>query len=206
MQLEISGTQRPTHDTGHDRLSVLRDAHRTLIALADGSDSSTGAQVAAARTVNELALCFRNGTLPEDPRDWVMILDTIDRVAFAEPDAGETSALVMLVERGTVVGASVGDSLAYIVPSVGEPRLLTSPSRTGPRIGSGIAAPVGFGPVQLDGKLITRRPEASPRRFSSSNRRSSPSLQGSTTHRRFEEGRATPLPTVAKCEPPRAPG
>jgi serine/threonine protein phosphatase PrpC len=157
MKLEISASQRATHDTSHDRLSVLRDAHRTLIALADGADSSQGAQTAAARTVNELARCFRNGTLPQDPRDWVMVLEAIDHVVLSDRDAGETSALVMVVQQGVVVGASVGDSLAYVVPVVGEAQRLTARQRKEPRIGTGLASPVGFGPVQLDGKLITRR-------------------------------------------------
>ena len=115
MKLEISESQRPSHDTSHDRLSVLRDAHRTVIALADGADASQGAQTAAARTVNELARCFRNGSLPQDPRDWVMVLEAIDQVVFSDREAGETSALVMLVQQGVVVGASVGESLAYVV-------------------------------------------------------------------------------------------
>ena len=157
MKLEISASQRPTHDTSHDRLSVLRDAHRTLIALADGANSSPAAQSAAARTVNELARCFRNGTLPENPQDWVMVLEGIDHAVLSDPEAGETSALVMLVHQGVVVGASVGDSLAYVVPPMGEPRLLTTRQRKEPRIGTGLARPFGFGPAQLDGKLITRR-------------------------------------------------
>lgn len=157
MKLEISASQRPTHDTSHDRLSVLRDAHRTLIALADGVNSSQAAQTAAARTVNELARCFRSGTLPQDPRDWVMVLEAIDHVVFGDPDGGETSALVMLVQQGVVVGASVGDSLAYLVGPLGETQMLTTGQRKEPRIGTGLASPVGFGPVQLDGKLITRR-------------------------------------------------
>lgn len=157
MKLEITASQRPTHDTSHDRLSVLRDAHRTLIALADGADSSPGAQTAAARAVNELARCFRNGTLPEDPQDWVMVLEAIDHVVLGDPGAGETSALVMLVQQGVVVGASVGDSLAYIVPPTGGALLLTGRQLREPSIGTGLATPVGFGPVQLDGKLITRR-------------------------------------------------
>ncbi|MGB5268235.1 MAG: hypothetical protein WBN30_16700, partial [Polyangiales bacterium] len=113
MKLEINPLQRPSDDTSHDRLCVLRDAHRTLIALADGMDSREAAQTAAARTVTELARCFRSGTLPEDPRDWVMLLEGIDHAVLADPDAGETSALVMLVQQGVVMGASVGDSLAY---------------------------------------------------------------------------------------------
>ena len=157
MKLEISASQRPTHDTSHDRLSVLRDAHRTLIALADGADSREAGQTAAARTVNELARCFRNGTLPQDPLEWVMLLEGIDHAVLSDPDAGEASALVLLVQQGVVVGASVGDSLAYVVRTVGEAQLLTTSQRKAPRIGTGLACPVGFGPVQLDGKLITRR-------------------------------------------------
>jgi len=157
MKLEINGDRRTEEGTSHDRLSVLRDANRTLIALADGADSGGGAQTAAARTVDELARCFRAGTLPDDPTDWVMILEAIDHVVFGDRDAGETSALVMLVQRGVVVGASVGDSLAYIVPTVGDPKLLTGRRRRSPGIGTGMAGPVGFGPVELDGRLITRR-------------------------------------------------
>lgn len=157
MKLEINPLQRPSDDTSHDRLCVLRDAHRTLIALADGMDSREAAQTAAARTVTELARCFRNGTLPEDPRGWVMLLQGIDHAVLADPDAGETSALVMLVQQGVVMGASVGDSLAYVVLAPGDEQLLCAGERNAPGIGSGFATPLGFGPVQLDGKLITRR-------------------------------------------------
>jgi len=157
MKLEIDSFKRPSQDTSHDRLSVLRDAHRTLIALADGADSSEGAQAAAARTVDELARCFRSGPLPDDPRDWVMMLEGIDHVILKDSDAGETSALVILVHDGVVVGASVGNSLAYIVSPTGTKKLLTNRQHARARIGTGLAAPLGFGPTPLDGKLITRR-------------------------------------------------
>lgn len=157
MKLEINPSQRPSHDTSHDRLCVLRDAHRTLIALADGVDSREAAQTAAARTVAELARCFRSGVLPQDPRDWVMILEGIDHAVLGDPDAGEASALVMLVQQGVVMGASVGGSLAYVILDPGETQLLSPGEPKAPRIGTGLATPLGFGPVQLDGKLITRR-------------------------------------------------
>jgi len=157
MKLEIGTPQRPTHDSSHDRLSVLRDAHRTLIALADGAGTRAGAQAAAARAVDELARCFRSGILPDNPRDWEMVLEGIDHTILKDPVAGETSALVMLVQQGVVVGASVGDSLAYIVSPEGDAQLLSPRHCKGPRIGTGMARPIGFGPVQLDGRLITRR-------------------------------------------------
>lgn len=157
MKLEINPSRRPSDDTSHDRLCVLRDAHRTLIALADGADSREAAQTAAARTVAELARCFRNGALPEDARGWEMLLEGIDHAVLADPDAGETSALVMLVRQGVVMGASVGDSVAYVDHFPEEAQLLSVGERKAPRIGTGFATPLGFGPVQLDGKLITRR-------------------------------------------------
>jgi hypothetical protein len=157
MKLEIGAPHQPTRDTSHDRLSVLRDAHRTLIALADGAGSRDGAQVAAARAVDELARCFRNGILPDNPRDWEMVLEGIDHIVLSDPEAGETNALVMLVQQGVVMGASVGDSLAYIAPAEGDAQLLSPRRPRGPRIGTGMARPIGFGPVQLDGRLITRR-------------------------------------------------
>ncbi|NNE20245.1 MAG: hypothetical protein HKN10_17385 [Myxococcales bacterium] len=160
MKLEIDPLQRQrtSDDTSHDRLCVLRDPHRTLIALADGADSQEAAQTAAGRTVAELARCFRGGVLPEDPRDWVMILEGIDHAVLADSDAGETSALVMLVQQGVVMGASVGGSLAYVARAEGKGQLLSPGAQKSPRIGTGLASPAGFGPFELDGKLITRRP------------------------------------------------
>ena len=86
-----------------------------------------------------------------------MILEGIDHAVLADPDAGEASALVMLVQQGVVMGASVGDSLAYVVRAPGETQLLSGGVRKERRIGTGFATPLGFGPAQLDGKLITRR-------------------------------------------------
>jgi serine/threonine protein phosphatase PrpC len=156
MNLEIT-TRPPTHDTGHDRLAILRAEDRTLIALADGKSAGPASRTAAAHTVDELARCFRSGIFPDNSRDWEMVLEAIDQVVFRDPIAGETSALVMLVHEDAVVGASVGDSLAYIVRPQGEPRLLTVHRPSAPGIGTGLARPIGFGPVVLDGKLITRR-------------------------------------------------
>lgn len=156
MKLEI--TPDASHaETTHDRLSVLRDDHSTLIALADGADSGPASQAAAALTVRELARCFRAGTLPDDPRDWEMILDAIDLTVFKDPVAGETSALVLLVRHGIVLGASVGDSLAYTVSERGELDVITPSFRNSTRIGTAMASPIGFGPVPLRGRLITRR-------------------------------------------------
>jgi hypothetical protein len=158
MKLEISAGERITRDTSHHRLSVLRDARATLVAIADGIGADAASHAAAALAVRELAHCFRNGVLPNNPKDWEMILEGIDFSVFKDPVAGETSALVMCIRDDVVVGAAVGDSLAYMVSSNGGARLLAGAQGSVPLVGTAMAQPIGFGPVQLDGKLITRRP------------------------------------------------
>ena len=158
MKLELNAAmERMARHGSHDRLSVLRDTRGTLIALADGVGTNAGAQIAAARTMSELARCFRNGLLHEQAEDWAMVLEGIDQIVLADPAAGETSALVMFVRDGVVVGASVGDSVAYLVSPEGESHVLNQSRRSPLAIGTGIACPVGFGPIRLDGKLVTRR-------------------------------------------------
>lgn len=136
---------------------MLRDGRATLIAIADGASADAASHAAAALAVRELAHCFRNGILPDNPRDWEMILEGIDLSVFKDPVAGESSTLVMCVRQGVVVGAAVGDSLAYVVSANRGARLLAGAQGSVPRIGTAMARPIGFGPVQLDGKLITRR-------------------------------------------------
>ena len=148
MELAISSA-RPRPDTNHHRFSLLGDTHRVLIAFAEAADSCSPSRAAAARTVEELARCFRAGSLPQEPCDWAMILEAIDHVVLSDDDAGETSAFVMCAHEGFLVGASVGDSTGWVVPTVGEPKVLTRGDRNAPRIGTGLASPLGFGPVSL---------------------------------------------------------
>lgn len=148
MELAISSA-RPRPDVNHHRFSLLGDTHRVLIAFADAADSCSPSQAAAARTVEELARCFRTGSLPQEPCDWAMILEAIDHVVLSDGTAGETSAFVMCAQQGFLVGASVGDSAGWVVPTVGEPKLLSRGNRNAPRIGTGFASPISFGPVLL---------------------------------------------------------
>jgi len=157
MKLEISAGERITRDTSHHRLSVLRDARATLVAVADGASADAASHAAAALAVRELAHCFRNGILPDDSRDWEMILEGIDFSVFKDPVAGETSTLVLCVRDDVVVGAAVGDSLAYVLSPNRGAHLLAGAQGSVPLVGTAMARPIGFGPLQVEGKLITRR-------------------------------------------------
>jgi hypothetical protein len=66
---------------------------------------------------------------------------------------GLSTAVVAEVLDGQVVGASVGDSCAWLVSS-GEVSDLTERQVRKPLLGSGAAEPVAFGPVPLRGRLL----------------------------------------------------
>ena len=153
MQLQLSSANESLRDK-HERTLVLREADRTLVALVSGSGGLAATRHAGERTLDELSRCFQRGTLPDNPEDWEMVLEGIDQIVLADPDAGETSVMAMQVERGFVVGASVGASSAWVMPPGGDASWLTKFQRKTPRIGTGMAIPIGFGPVSMDGKLV----------------------------------------------------
>jgi len=59
-----------------------------------------------------------------------------------------------VIDDDSIVGASVGDCAAWVVPQNNEPREITMHQMRKPRIGTGRANPVGFGPTSLNGVLI----------------------------------------------------
>lgn len=154
--------RRAGTETGHDRLVVLRTGSRTLIAIADrvrcispASRDTQAAVDAADRTIEELTRCFERGVIPDDARDWEMILQGIDQTLLREPRCTQASALVMLVSEGQITGASAGSISASMLQADGTRIALFASSAMGPGIGSGIATPLGFGPVPLRGRLVT---------------------------------------------------
>jgi serine/threonine protein phosphatase PrpC len=81
------------------------------------------------------------------------LLRSLDLTLFAEPAAGEATAIIALVTPQLVVGASVGDSEAWLIRH-GVELVLTEAQNRKPLLGSGRAEPVGFGPVRLEGRLV----------------------------------------------------
>ncbi|MBK7400027.1 MAG: hypothetical protein IPJ34_28190 [Myxococcales bacterium] len=69
------------------------------------------------------------------------------------PHAGETTVVVVVVTEGGVLGASCGDSGAWIIESEGHDDL-TADQRRKLRVGSGRALPVPFVRAHFDGTLV----------------------------------------------------
>jgi hypothetical protein len=77
----------------------------------------------------------------------------VDR-KLGEHPAGESTAIVVDIHDGFVSGASVGDSIAWIVSKDGKIDDLTCNQVRKPLLGHGEACPTDFGPVALSGRLL----------------------------------------------------
>ena len=128
-----------------DRGEVLERDGDLVIVVADGAGGMRGG-ADASRTVVEVVRTM--GKHPDLPS----MLAKIDSALFTGA-VGETTAIVAIVSgAGAIIGASVGDSEAWIVTPDSIDDLTDGQDRR--RLGSGRAAPVSFARAALEGTLI----------------------------------------------------
>jgi len=131
--------------TGQDRADVVAVSGGYLLVLADGAGGTSGGAAAA-----EAVVAAGRAAHPSSREDCVRFLTDLDQRLRT---IGETTAVVVLLARSQVVGASVGDSEAWLVtPS--DWTELTRDQKRKPLLGSGAASPVGFGPLPLSGRVL----------------------------------------------------
>lgn len=129
-----------------DRVAVRETSDGLVVAVADGAGGSSGAGRAA-----ELASA---AAIAIDPTsDVLAALRAIDVLVEQDAEAGETTLVVVWIRHGLLEGASVGDSGAILVTE-DDVRDLTSGQRRTPRLGTGFARPVSFGPIAMQGRLV----------------------------------------------------
>lgn len=152
--LQVCMLQDPAPEISHDRLKMVRMGPRTVIALADGAGGMSGAPEAAEQVVDRLLEIFPPGSPPLTPHVCAETLQAVDQAVASNPRAGESTALLVVLDGDSLVGASVGDCEAWAFPHDAQPRELTSNQMRKPRIGTGRSNPIGFGPTRMDGLLI----------------------------------------------------
>ncbi|MCE9572933.1 MAG: serine/threonine protein phosphatase [Deltaproteobacteria bacterium] len=144
-------TSAPARGAGEDRAAVFAVPDGLVVALADGAGgTSSGATAADAviAAVAEVAEGMRGGVAAA----WMRLLTRLDR-APAALGHGQCTAVVAHVTRYGVVGASVGDSGAWIVRADAIDELTADQARK-PLLGSGArVAPLGRGAI-LAGTLV----------------------------------------------------
>ena len=136
-----------------DRAAVFETPEGRVIVVADGV-GGIGAGAAAAEAVlesirrhppSEKALAVFGYAARE--------LLALDDALCADPQCGETTAVVLAVGHGLIAGASVGDSEAWLIEDAGYTVLTASQSRS-PVLGSGAAVPRAFRTEAAAGRLL----------------------------------------------------
>jgi PPM family protein phosphatase len=137
--------------SGQDRAIALPTEGRGyVVAVADGAGGTGGGAAAAERLIAVLTKM----TEKAPSTDWFAALCTFDDELSARPSGGQTTAVVAFVDHDRVVGASVGDSSAWLISATGEATDLTALQRRKPLLGSGEALPVEFEAERRGSRLL----------------------------------------------------
>lgn len=123
-----------------------------VVVVADGAGGLAGGQSAAQHVVAELHRAVNaHPASALDQLWWVHTLLAFDRELFRARDLGETTAVVVAMDNSVLVGASVGDSEAWLL---GQDNFELTRGQTRKRLGSGKAEPVPFILAGEHGRLI----------------------------------------------------
>jgi serine/threonine protein phosphatase PrpC len=136
--------------SGQDRAIAIPTAGGYLVAVADGAGGTGGGAAAAERLVAALTKLTQGAA----SRDWFAALCTFDDELSARRSSGQTTGVVAFVDDNRVVGASVGDSSAWLISTTGDVSDLTALQRRKPLLGSGEALPVEFEAEHPGGRLL----------------------------------------------------
>jgi PPM family protein phosphatase len=135
---------------GEDRVLVEHFGSRTLAVVADGAGGTGGGAAAAALACSMAAERLKSGGTGT-AEDWARFLYQVDQALVQT--GGQCAAVVVEISGAQVFGASVGNSGAWMLN--GKAVLdLTENQHRKPLLGSDEAMPLGFGPVELPGRLL----------------------------------------------------
>ena len=136
--------------SGEDRAIAIPSAGGYLVAVADGA-GGTGDGAAAADGLIEFVSKL---TKSAASTDWFDALCTFDDQLSARRSGGHTTGVVAFVSSGQVLGASVGDSSAWLISPTGETTDMTTNQRRRPLLGTGEALPVQFEAERRGGRVL----------------------------------------------------
>lgn len=140
-------------DLDQDRVALFQHGAGAVLALADGAGGRSGGGEAANKAVLDLIQSL-SGRVGVTPKDCVKALEALDKALYRDRDCGETTAVVVIEEKGQLLGASLGDSEAWLVSGEGKVVLTKSQVRR-PFLGSGAARSRAFGPIPWEsGRLL----------------------------------------------------
>ena len=144
----------PHRTAGEDRLLLREHGDGVVVLVADGAGGISGGAEAAALVVATVEVALADPAFdPWRAVSWTELLARADLLIADDHQAGETTAVVVAVSARGVVGASSGDSGAWIVQEHGHDDL-TARQKRKPRLGSGEALSVPLKRPELEGTLL----------------------------------------------------
>ena len=134
-----------------DRADFFQLGSTLVLVLADGAGGLSGGAEAAEFLVRRL----RESVSPSscNPEGLSRLLGGLDQEMADHGAYGETTGIVVTLAESGIIGASVGDSGAWIVSPAGVDDL-TANQRRKPFVGSGRAVPIGFSRKGFAGTLL----------------------------------------------------
>jgi serine/threonine protein phosphatase PrpC len=137
-----------------DRVEITERSGAVVIVVADGSGGRSGG-AEAADIVLKTVRAAANSLAVADAVACVRLLVEMDRAIDRDQAAGETTAVIAIVreKEKEIVGASAGDSEAWVMSTAGYERLTHGQVRK-PLLGSGVAVPVSFQHIFSEGTLL----------------------------------------------------
>ena len=140
--------------TASDDRAVVIDLATDVLgfAVADGAGGLGGGARAAEIVVRSFGRALATGGRVDEAGWWTSLLRTIDLEIEHDREAGESTAVVGIVDGERLVGASVGDSEAWLI-GPDSVLVVTDAQHRRPRLGTGVAKPVSFG-CALDSRVL----------------------------------------------------
>lgn len=135
---------------GEDRALALPTAGGYLVAVADGAGGTGNGAAAADRLIAFISKLVEAA----ESTDWFDALCSFDDELSAGRSGGQTTGVVAFVTADRVVGASVGDSSAWLISPAGAIADLTANQRRKPLLGVAEALPVVFEAERGGGRLL----------------------------------------------------
>jgi hypothetical protein len=143
---ETTSITLPYRHRCEDRVTVIEFEDGVVLAAADGAGGTGNSDQAAETVIRELTA---SASLAHDQDAWCDILRQIDfRIG-----TGESTCVVVALSSTGMVGASVGDSKAWLIEN-GELNDLTRGQVRKPLLGTGESVPVGFCHPPSQGLLL----------------------------------------------------
>ena len=128
---------------GEDRVAVIDCDGGCVIVVADGVGGRSHGAEAAQRIVETVTQAATRMPNIADGGAWSEVLADADRRFAGDPTCGETTSVVIGIDRDGTAGASVGDSAAWIITRSAFHDLTRMQHRK-PFLGSGGGVPVPF--------------------------------------------------------------